>query len=565
MIKKEMVCTVGRYDIPIIQEQPDFIIDLLQTNVLLFGSAMSGKTNFIKLLITILHKQFRETDEQIFILDFGGALSDFESLPLVSAYFDNANEEYVKRVFNLAEEQLKENISCLKGKNYSSCEENQPIHTTLFIDNVNAFLEEPRYTSYQEKLAKLCRDGLSKGITVVMTAGASKGLFSYMGSFKQKIALEIPVENYTDIFNHKVIPVGNNPGHGYANVTLIPKDLRVTFPVQNAYEMQLNISDDINGQSFRYNQKKYFGDNHVKKYKRFPDVLTEYEYYQFVGEFDYSYYLGSSITVGLDYTECKPVSIDFSSDRVIAVYGKKEFGKTNLLRRLLKNLLNDASYKFVFFDDGREQLKENIADAVADGAWKTYLQGYKEVTVKNKTGAVNVKFSPMQLFIKHIHEHYMDLSGMRRMGNLITNDLFGTGVIIDSFVSENYDNNNVVFVLQSKFLYVNSTAAKIFMEIVLPTMAAQAEEKNWIFIFSDVKSISDADNRDYFNSTIETAFLLDNIAEFVSERGQKSVFGNMDVKSLKEEYAHCEIGDGYIYSIEKDDLKKLKIIKEGEG
>ena len=33
----------------------------------------------------------------------------------------------------------------------------------------------------------------------------------------------------------------------------------------------------------------------------------------------------------------------------------------------------------------------------------------------------------------------------------------------------------------------------------------------------------------------------------------------MDVKSLKEEYASCEEGDGYFYSIEKDELKKIKI------
>ena len=244
MIKKDMLCVLGRQDIPVIQEQPDFIVDLLQTNILMFGSAMSGKTNLLRLLITILHKQYRETDEQIFILDFGGALSEFESLPLVAAYFDNANEEYVKRVFKLVEDQLKENITSLKGKNYISVNENQPIHTTLLIDNVNAFLDEPRYSMYQEKLAKLCRDGLSKGITIVMTASSTKGLGSYMNSFKQKIALEMPADSYTDIFSHKVIPVGNNPGHGYANVTVVPKNIKSTFPLQSAYELQLNIADN---------------------------------------------------------------------------------------------------------------------------------------------------------------------------------------------------------------------------------------------------------------------------------------------------------------------------------
>lgn len=572
MIKKDMICVLGHQDIPVIQEQPEFMVDLLQTNLLMFGSSMSGKTNFIKLLITILHKLYRENDEQIFILDFGGALSECENLPLVAAYFDNANEEYVKRVFKLLEDQLKENITALKGKNYSSSEDNQPIHTTLFIDNVNAFLDEPRYTAYQEKLAKLCRDGLSKGITIVMTASSTKGLGSYMSSFKQKIALEMPTESYIDIFNHKVIPVGNNPGHGYANVTLIPQNITGTFPVQNAYELQINLADNIHSTDFQKNLEKYFEERTVKKYKRFPEILTKAEFDNFVSDNqqDSSNITksqnGNNATVGLDYTECKPFNIDFDTAKVIAIYGKKEFGKTNLLIRLLKNMLSNEKYRFVFFDDGREQLKKNIADTVPEGGRKEYINGYAEITVKNKTGSyVNLKLSPIQLFIKYIHENYMDLTGIRRMSNLILNDIFGSGLLLEPGTTENYNSNkNTVFVLQSKFLYVNSVASKIFMEIILPSLAAQAEEKNWIFIFSDVKNMSDSDIRDNFNSTIGTAFLLDNIAEFVSERGQKSVFGNMDVKSLKEEYARCEIGDGYAYSIEKDDLKKLKFIKENE-
>lgn len=567
MIKENMICVLGRHDIPAIQEQPLFMVDLLQSNVMLVGSAMSGKTNLIKLMITILHKKYRETDEQIFILDFGGALADFEYLPLVAAYFDNANEEYVKRVFKLVEDQLKENISVLKGKNYVSGGKNQPIHTTLFIDNINAFLDEPRYSAYQEKLAKLCRDGLSKGITIVITASSTKGLSPYMNSFKQKIALDLPADSYMDIFSHKVIPVGDNQGHGYANVTIIPADITSTFPIQTAYEMQLHKCDNIYSDTFIENLNRYFGGRCVRKYKRFPDTLTEREFANFVrsggaGSIAFS---AGAIPIGLDYTECKVYGIDFSSTRVIAIYGKKEFGKSNLLRRMLSNMLEDEYYNFVFFDDGREQLRKGIADRVPLGSRNTYIHGYQDVAIKNsKTGIDSmVKLSPIQLFIKHIHEYYMDLSDVKRMGSSVLKEIFGMGSVLESTANANV-RKNTVFVLQSKFLYVHSYAAKIFMEIILPSLAARAEENNWIFIFSDVKNISDSDDREYFNSAIETAFLLDNIAEFVSERGSKSVFGNMDVKSLKEEYARCEIGDGYVYSIEKDELKKLKFIKENE-
>lgn len=113
---RKMPCTMGRFDIPIIQMQPPFTVDLLDSNVALFGTAMSGKTTFIKTMINILHKQYDENREQIFILDFGGALSEYGELPLVSAYFDNSNEEYVKRVFKLMDNILKENVRELNGK-----------------------------------------------------------------------------------------------------------------------------------------------------------------------------------------------------------------------------------------------------------------------------------------------------------------------------------------------------------------------------------------------------------------------------------------------------------------
>lgn len=571
MAISKMLCLLGTQDIPVIQDQPKFVVDLLESNIVLYGSSMSGKTNFIKLLVTILHKQYRESQEQIFILDFGGALAEFEHLPLVAAYFDNANEEYVKRVFKLLEDQLKDNIKQLKGKNYRDVTQGQPIHTTLLIDNVNAFLDEPRYTAYQEKLAKLCRDGLSKGITVVMTAGSAKGTSSLMGSFKQKIALELPQDSYLEVFNHKVIPVGNNPGHGFANVTVNTADNAATYPMQMAYELQLNIADDIGSKEFQENLIKYFQHRAVKKYKRFPEILTSESYQEFAGEQPIC--SSCAVSVGLDYTECKPITVDFTTTKCVAIYGKKGFGKTNLLKVLLKGFIEDSLYNFVFFDDGREQLKwlSNQVSTVR----KEDISGHeeKDLTYKEKaTTTVNreqalkivtTKLSPMQLFVKLIHEQYMDLSQVRRMSNPVLAEIFGAGIVLPSQAAT-VDKCNTVFVLQSKFLYVNSTASKDFMEVVLPSLVARADEMNWIFIFTDVKPISDSETRDNFHTTIGNAFLLDSIAEFVSERGGKSIFGSMDVKSLQEEYAPCEEGDGYFYSIDKDDLKKLKFIKEKE-
>ena len=148
---------LGIYDIPIKQQQPPFKVDLLKSHIALFGMSMSGKTNFLKLLINLLHQKCSTDEEQIFILDFGGAMQTYKNMPLVSAYFSNANEEYVKRVFKILETILKDNTHELGSRNFSEVADRKFPHTTFIIDNLNAFIDETRYSSYHEKFGRICR------------------------------------------------------------------------------------------------------------------------------------------------------------------------------------------------------------------------------------------------------------------------------------------------------------------------------------------------------------------------------------------------------------------------
>lgn len=602
-------CTLGTFDIPIIQMQPPFTVDLLDSNIVLFGSAMSGKTTFIKTLINILHKRYTEKQEQIFILDFGGALSEYKAFPLVSAYFDNSNEEYVKRVFKIMDNVLKDNIKELNGKNYRDSD-NQPLHTTFVIDNLNAFMDEPRYSAYQEKLAKLCRDGLSKGITVVVTAVETKGLGSYLGSFKQKIAFEMPADKYSDIFTGKVGQIGNNPGHGFANVTVKPNGITGTFRMNLPYEVQCTLpysNKDAGGRSteetfitnlkrkFNFSDGKY--QSCVKKYQTFPKELTPGEYEKIkqippVGEKPTLL----PVDVALDYVDFCPVTVDLGQSHVIAIYGKREFGKTNLLKMLLHGVTQQKTdVRIVFLDDGRNQLKE-LSAAYEKELETVYFNGFSEGSVTLSAMASKPappqpalarspiarpeptraespktasrpeetrikKLSPLQRFYLYLNDHYIDLS------QKLIGDIFGLNDLESKRIAsknEYADTPFTVFVIQSKLVYLNTPENKHFIEKVLPRLAAVAEDKGYVFIFSDVQKISDMETNTVFNNSIGVAFLLDNIAEFAGERGQKTVFGSMDIKTLKEDYARCEKGDGYFYDIEADRLLKAKFIKYEE-
>ncbi len=569
---RTMQCTLGKFDIPIIQRQPPLVVDLLDSNIILFGASMSGKTTFIKNLINILHKKYDEKTERIFILDFGGALSEYRDMPLVSAYFDNSNEEYVKRLFRLLEGILKENIKILNGHNFREVDEDQPVHTTLVIDNINAFTEESRYSSYHEKFAKICRDGLSKGISVVVTAGETKGLNPYLGSFRQKIAFELPADKYQEIFIGKVGIIGNNPGHGFANVTVKPEGITGTFRMNLPYEVQCCLPDNIN-----QNKELFISNLHLKfgyeessglyskcsvKYLTFPKELTIEKYDELLSDKSADTE-ENSVSAGLDYVDFKPVSVNFEKSHVIAIYGKKEFGKTNLLNLLCDGIASKKKdARFVFLDDGREQLSDIYDRFKNNGTDCVMFRNFEKVDLVRKDGTTvnEKKLSPLQQFYIYLNENYIAFD--KRM--------LASYYELSDQLKKEYENvpdfkNEItpftVFVIQSKLVYLNTPEGKRLISAVLPQMAAIAEERKYMFIFSDVQKISEAEINSIFNNQISSAFLLDNIAEFAGERGTRTIFGNMDVKALKEEYAKCEIGDGYYYDVEADKLQKLKFIK----
>lgn len=576
MSELRIKCDLGQYDIPIVQMQPDFCVDLIRSNIALFGASMSGKTNFIKLLINCLHKKQNESTEQVFILDFSGALQEYRDMPLVSAYFDNSNEEYVKRVFKILENILKSNTKALGSSSFSSGAAGIP-HTTFIIDNLNAFVDETRYTAYHEKFGRLCRDGRSRGITIVFTASDTKGISRYLLSFEQQIALGLSPEKCGEIFGEKVEAVGNIPGRGYTNVTERPNGITGTFNMNRPYEVQCLIAADIRDEECPFMQKlraKFDYDSVdgtyrkcVKKYRTFPSELTDEDYSQLKQPLDADDKIPSSmyVEVGLDYVDFKPVGVDFADSRVIAVYGKKEFGKTNLLNVLLDGLVKKKpGARYVFFDDGRRQLKEVYEkySAVLDCEIINEF-GFKTLNLAGGR-TVERKLSPMQQFYHLIHEEYLDLT--KDYDNFVLEQIYGVddeNVMIDDMPrgAEQTGARPTVFVIQSKSVYLNSKISSDFLHYILPELLDVAEENDYIFIFSDVKKINDTEVNSVFNSTLKTVFLLDNIAEFASERGSKSVFGDMDVKSLKEDYARCELGDGYYYDVEGDSLRKTKFIK----
>lgn len=512
---------MGIYDDLDTQTQPLLNIDIFSSNVIVFGGHMSGKTTLLKTMLVQIHEKIEENDiEEVYIIDFGGNLGEYKKFPLVAACFDNSNEENIRRAFKTVENKLEQNIKQLKSEQFSDAYHDsvgqKPRHITLIIDNINAFLADERYASYQEDLLKFCRDGLSKGLSVVFTANdTSNGLSKFLSSFANKLVFEVPTEVYIDVFGIKINEPMKNPGRGITMIAGKPREFQAFLPFEN---------EKIEIPSF------------LASLGNIPCTVTKLQ--AFDGELSQSNFSEYSmnnvsvadvesadlITVGLDYYEHKPILVNLHDMHSIAIYGRKRFGKTNLLNILIRGIREKhPDYFIVFVDDGRKQLQDMYIENDSNNLYLSSLEQLTDTLENN--GYIKMKASKP-----------------------------GTIPFTEKATSP------TVFVLQNKMLYQQN--GKLLLG-AFSKMAANAEEKNYYFIFSDIKKISNGDRESeaYLNNSFSAAFLLDNIAEFVSDKGIRSVFGEMDAKELKAEYARCELGDGYFYDIESDELNKVKFLK----
>lgn len=491
--KMEKGILLGQYDDPERQKQPAFRYEHTKQNLLVFGSSGSGKTALLKTLLLQMHRQ--NLREKIYIIDFGGGIGAYRKLQKVYGCFDNSNEENVKRIFKTVREELNCNIKQLGSESFAGKQEkdpqNCPSHITLIIENINAFLGDERYSTYRDELLCFCRDGVSKGLTVVATAKEISGLARLMVHFGKRIAFEMPSDSYWDIFNAKLIKPMKTPGRGLADCDSQVLEMQAAF-VKEEREKQLlsQYSGDIEG-----------------KLVEIPEEEFDYPVNKEMDE--------GRIVVGRDYYKQEEVTVDFEKNRCVAIYGKRQFGKTNLLQLLLIQIEKRYPGKYVYFllDDGRKQLDEE------------HLSFFYQIVPRDRFIHVNGKA------ITHLGE--------------IAND------------------QPRVVVLQGREFYNGGTGSGYSFEFVewVEAELGDPEYNEDILIFSDVRRVSSSLSQEQLKSWIQIAFLLDNIGDFVTDRGKDSVFGEMDAKELKAEYARCNLGDGFFYEVEADELKKLRFYK----
>ncbi len=226
-------------------------IDLANQHYILFGSSGSGKTNFIRTVVSGLVCTHMPTELNIYILDFGNRnLTLFENLPHLGAYILPEEEErvqqFIRKMASIIDER-KEILSDSDADNVYIYNDRFPENILpvilIVVDNFAAFKEN--FEDLIPHLMSLIREGISNGIHFLITAdllsAVPNGIFSLLSG---RMTLKLADEDYLSIVGRGVKTIEEIPGRGYINIGKSPLEFQIATPIGVTPEERIQGIDE---------------------------------------------------------------------------------------------------------------------------------------------------------------------------------------------------------------------------------------------------------------------------------------------------------------------------------
>ena len=322
---------IGVYDDPDHQNQDQYAVNLSAANMIIIGSAQTGKTTILQNVIRSLSEQYTPDEVAIYIIDFASmVLKNFETLNHVGGVVSSSEDEKLKNLFKMLWEEMETRKEKLLSVGVSSFVAYKEAGRTdmkqivLIIDNLTALKE--LYFQDDDELLNLCREGITVGISIVIANAQTAGIgYKYLSSFSNRIALFCNDGNeYSAIFEHCNRRLEHLPGRCFAEVDKQILECQAYLPF--AGEKEFERAEAIRG----YIEKRNGECTEVaRKIPLIPPVLSmNYMAQQFGnmmrGHFD--------LAAGLNYEDVMPYMLRMSSIGVLAVVGREGSGRHNWIK-----------------------------------------------------------------------------------------------------------------------------------------------------------------------------------------------------------------------------------------
>lgn len=389
---------LGIYDDPDNQYQGMYSVDLTNENVMIIGSAQSGKTNLLQNMIRSISTKYTPKEVNIYIIDFASmVLKNFESLNHVGGVVTSSEDEKLKNLMKLLYTEIevrKEKLLAAGVSSFAAYKEagkDDLPQIVLMIDNLTALKE--LYFKEDDELLNLCREGLSVGISVVIANAQTAGIgYKYLSNFACRIAMFCNDSNeYNSLFDHCRERIDDIHGRCIVDVDKEHLECQTFLAFQG--EKEFERVQEIG----RYIRETNEGNRGMMAQiiPVIPELLnTSFVLSNFMGYMQEK----QTLAIGLDYATVSPFVFDFRTLGVLAVSGREGSGKHNFFKYVthtmeqvhpgtteihivdgisrklscLKDCSNVASYEFLpekaveLIKDTEQKLKVRY-DALASG------------------------------------------------------------------------------------------------------------------------------------------------------------------------------------------------------
>lgn len=358
-----IIADIGIYDDPENQYQGKYSLNLTEQNIMIIGSALSGKTNLLQTIIRSLVSNYSPEEVNIYIIDFASmVLCNFDNLNHVGGVVTATEDEKLKNLFKLIktiiderkEKFLKVGVSSFlayKEAGYSDLPQ-----IIVFVDNLSTLKD--LYFQQDDFLIELCRDGLSFGVSFVIANQNTQGIgYKYLSSFSGRVALFCnDSSEYVSLFDHCREKLDDIHGRCLIEIDKEHYECQIyrSFEGEKEFHRVQKIKEFIS----RINEK--YPNKTAMRIPLLPDVLSDkYIYDNYSSETSQE----DSIVIGLDYTNISPYIINIDKLGVCGVCGKEESGKHNFIRYVIKSLeINHSNKSEVYIFDGIERKLSSISD-----------------------------------------------------------------------------------------------------------------------------------------------------------------------------------------------------------